>query len=255
MTIKNTGAIGLFTNAPVTTWLHSIPTAMASSFQFKWDNNMSGDAVARFTNSQTANGSRVFLGVTNYNAGAFAANGVMGLAISGSGTGASGVEAFSNSPDGTGLLAGYVGGAGWAGFFNGDVGCTGFYFGSDRKLKRDINPINEALNIIDQIVPVSYYYDTETYPNVGFDENRMTYGFIAQDLEKVLPELVKEKTLHTNGTNVRTENMTAERKTEQIKAVNYSLLIPILTQALKDQQSVIDQLQNRVSELEKKSEE
>jgi hypothetical protein len=174
----------------------------------------------------------------------------MGLALNAAGSGASGVEAFSNSANGTGLLAGYVGGPGWAGFFNGDVGCTGFYFGSDRKLKRDINPIQQALKIIGQIEPVSYYYNTEKYPNVGFDNNRLTYGFIAQDLEKILPELVKEKNLHVNGTTPRTIDMSAERETDVVKVVNYTLLIPVLTQAIKEQQKLIDELTQRIILLE-----
>ena len=174
----------------------------------------------------------------------------MGLALNGSGNGASGVEAFSNSPNGTGLLAGYVGGPGWAGFFNGDVGCTGLYFGSDRKLKRNIQPINEALNIINQIEPVSYYYDTEKYPNVGFDNNRLTYGFIAQEIEKFLPEIVKEKNLHVNGTNPRSVDISAERETDIVKVVNYTLLIPVLTQAIKEQQKIIDELTQRIIILE-----
>ncbi|NCF41876.1 MAG: hypothetical protein GWP32_03120 [Bacteroidetes bacterium] len=62
------------------------------------------------------------------------------------------------------------------------------------------------------------------------DENgKQKIGLLAQDIEKVFPELVSE----SNG----------------IKSVNYQGLVPVLINALKDQQSEIDELKSMVQEL------
>ena len=60
---------------------------------------------------------------------------------------------------------------------------------------------------------------------------RTQYGFVAQDLEKVLPLLVE------NGTHP------GENKTNpqiKYKAVNYIGLTPVLTKAMQKQQQLID---------------
>jgi hypothetical protein len=40
--------------------------------------------------------------------------------------------------------------------------------------------------------PVEYNYDTDNYPYAGFRSEK-SFGFIAQELETIIPELVKEK--------------------------------------------------------------
>jgi uncharacterized protein (DUF342 family) len=67
--------------------------------------------------------------------------------------------------------------------------------------------------------------------------DRTEFGVIAQDVEKVFPELVGEN--------------------EGYKTTNYIGLIPVLIEALKDQQKIIEQqnknleeLQNRIVKLE-----
>lgn len=62
-------------------------------------------------------------------------------------------------------------------------------------------------------------------------EDNHSIGVIAQDVEKVLPALVNEK---RNG----------------VKAVNYSGLIPVLQEAIKEQQSQIELLEQRIAVLE-----
>jgi hypothetical protein len=141
---------------------------------------------------------------------------------------------------------------GWAGYFNADVYGAAFYDASDEKLKKDIKPIDNALAVLGKIEPVSYYYDTEKYPGIGFDQDRLSYGFIAQELESVLPSLVKDKNLVLNNTGLKTTDSFEMREVETFKVVNYTLMIPILTQAIKEQQEVIETLEQRLAELERK---
>ena len=55
----------------------------------------------------------------------------------------------------------------------------------------------------------------------------MQHGFIAQEVEKILPNLI---------TNRR-----------EYKHMNYSGIIPVLVEALKDQQKQIDELKKQVN--------
>jgi hypothetical protein len=59
---------------------------------------------------------------------------------------------------------------------------------SDRRIKRDIEEINDetALNMILQVQPTTYYYRDETR-NKG---NGKVYGFIAQQIKEVIPDAV-----------------------------------------------------------------
>ena len=193
------------------------------------------------------------MGVTNVSGSGNATPGVMGLSINATTTGSSGigVEGSANNESGMAVYGSLFHDgsySGWAGYFDADVYSGGTYFGSDRKLKRDIAPINSALGIINQLDPVSYYYDTETYPEMGLDEDRLTYGFIAQDLEQVLPELVKEKSLILNSNTIKTtDQQSAPIIKENFKVVNYTLMIPVLTQAIKEQQQIINDLSDQLN--------
>lgn len=221
-----------------------------------WNNTSANGGLKQVNHTSTSNGSRVLMGVTNYSGSANAAAAVIGLSLNGTttGTGGIGVQGSANNESGVavyGTLAFSGGYTGWAGFFNADVGCAGVYVGSDSRLKKDINPIRNALNIINQIEPVKYYYDTEKYPGIGFDEDRLSYGFIAQDLEKIVPEMVKDKNLYLNSNKVKSSNNLADNESEQFKVVNYTLMIPILTKGIQEQQTIIDAQNAKIEALEK----
>ena len=60
---------------------------------------------------------------------------------------------------------------------------------SDRRLKRDITPFGSALNQLTALQPVHFYWRAAEFPDRHFGEAQ-TYGLIAQDVERVFPELV-----------------------------------------------------------------
>lgn len=220
-----------------------------------WNNTSANGGLKQVYNNPTTNGSRVLMGVTNYNASALSATAVMGLSLNTTttGSGGIGVTGAANNESGTaveGSLSFSGPYTGWAGYFNADVYCGGTYFGSDRRLKRDIKPYTGALQIIDKINPVTYYYDTEKYPGIGFDEGRLQYGFIAQEIEQIVPEMVKNKILVLNSNQEKKLDSEAERKTDVFKVVDYSTMIPILTQAVKEQQEIIEAQNEKLKELE-----
>lgn len=154
----------------------------------------------------------------------------------------------------------YVDGS-YAGYFNGNVKVTGTINGtlisnSDVRLKENINDIggNEDESVLDKLdllTPISYnYINTETT-----DKNAITteeldsleqklmekemsgeekpnqvllkkhYGLIAQELQQVYPDLVYE---NDNG----------------YLSINYTELIPIMLQSIKDLKAQVDEMRN-----------
>jgi len=256
MSILGNGRIGINTLNPVSQM--QFIASNATGWMTQWDNTTNTGGLARFQHSSTSNGSRVLMGTTNYSGSFYESSGVMGLSLNttNSGIGGIGVIGAANNQSShaiEGQLAFNGAYTGYAGYFNADVfSAGGFWIGSDERLKINIEPLNNALNLIAQIEPVSYYYNTEKYPGIGLDENRLSYGFIAQDLEHIIPEMVKNKNLVLSANTQKKSNFLVERKTEEFKVVNYTLLVPFLTQAIKEQQKIIKTQNDRISTLENK---
>lgn len=253
MRILNSGWIGISVTTP-TTLVHFSPSSPPNQFLTAWDNASTSGALARFYHTNTGNGSRVLFGITNYDGSTYQSPGVIGLSLNNttSGSGGVGVEADANNESGYALYASlYYSGpyTGWAGYFTADVYCGGRYFGSDARLKTNVKPISSALDVVKKLNPVSFNYDTKKYPRAGFEEN-LRFGFIAQEIETVLPNIVKEKNIILNANIPKTPDMLSEPKEEQLfKVVDYISLIPILTQAIKEQQKQIEELQAEIKKL------
>ena len=97
---------------------------------------------------------------------------------------------------------------------------------SDIRLKNDINIIETPLNTVKQLRGVTYKWNDESR-----NDGHKQHGFIAQEVEEILPDLVFE----VNG----------------FKSISYSKVTPILVEAVKEQQNQIDELKNQIDELKK----
>ena len=120
---------------------------------------------------------------------------------------------------------------------------------SDRRLKRDVKDMNEALEIVKNLRPTTYFFDTEQHPHYGLSET-LQYGFIAQEIEAVLPDLVMETKI---GDYVKTKDKDKAGiyvTYTNFKGYDFPQLIPILTKAIQEQQIIIDQTQAKNAELE-----
>ena len=149
---------------------------------------------------------------------------------------------------------------GYAGYFVGDVTITGtLVHGSDKELKKDIRDLEGALTLIRQMQPKKYKYQRST--SFSLKDDRDHFGFLAQDLARVLPELVY--TVQHPGQPRPPREQTFEEEPEPdtgsflgatttFQAVDYNALIAVLIQGMKEQQQVIENLTRRVEELEKK---
>ena len=120
---------------------------------------------------------------------------------------------------------------------------TGLNFtsSSDARLKKDVKniPSHLALNVVKQLQGVRFNWlekhETSDWPERHQDKKIngvMDMGFIAQDVEKVLPEVVE-----TNEDN------------KGFKTIAYGKMVAVLTEAIKEQQKQIDKLQKQINEL------
>lgn len=151
----------------------------------------------------------------------------------------------------------------YAGYFDGDVYTTGTYLPSARKLKSGEQALKGALGIIAQLQPKTYLYDTKTYKPMNLPEGKR-YGLIAEELEQVLPQLVKDSKTELYdwegyfkekealaAAGEPTENVQARSLGKvDFKAVNYTELIPILLAGIQEQQATIEDLMKRLEQLE-----
>jgi hypothetical protein len=96
----------------------------------------------------------------------------------------------------------------------------GFTVISDRKIKTNTSKLKHGIENLKKIK--TYQYELKTIPS------KKRFGFMADEIEKVFPELV-----------------TTFNDKEKLKSIDYVGLIPVLVNALIQQQKEIDQLKKR----------
>jgi hypothetical protein len=138
---------------------------------------------------------------------------------------------------GTWGLYSYATTAGYAAYFSGNVYCSGTYLPSDEKLKENIRPLKDALDKVMKLDVSTYNYKTTEFPEMNLPTN-IQNGFIAQNIESVFPELVKF-------------NPAKKEQPAEFKAVNYTGLIPVLTEAIQEQQKQLEAKDARIDSLQK----
>ncbi len=69
------------------------------------------------------------------------------------------------------------------------VGSGPYIDSSDRRFKREVEPVKGALDKVEALQAVTYLLKTKDFPERNFDSNRHL-GWIADDVESVVPELV-----------------------------------------------------------------
>ncbi|NOT37709.1 MAG: tail fiber domain-containing protein [Saprospiraceae bacterium] len=107
-----------------------------------------------------------------------------------------------------------------------DVWCSRNAFnGSDIRMKKEIQPLQMGLNVINKLNAYSYKWKEES-----MDDGFRHFGIMAQDLKEIVPELVREAN--------------DDHKT---MSVNYTGLIPILLNAVKEQQQQINEMKSVTS--------
>lgn len=205
-------------------------------------NNTVYGIYGRAYDNQTGTGTRTVYGVRGYSSVSSTNGTTNSRAIYGS-TGGNGDNEFG-------------------GYFVGDVYTTGAYTPSDRTLKNNIQDYKGAIGKLDQLEVKRYDFKTSQYPLLNLPEGNQI-GLISQNVAQVFPELVKRAD-ETTQLMPREEALdlrlpfktTADKemvevgKDVPILAVNYTGLVPVLIQATKEQQELIQKQQEKIEDLE-----
>ena len=115
-------------------------------------------------------------------------------------------------------------------YVQGTAYATGSWSSSDARFKKNVMPIDHALERIMDVEGASFEFRREEFQGYRFDQGTQ-FGLIAQDLEKVFPEIVKTEA-------------------DGYKSVNYNGMIPVLLEAIKEQQREIDELRAAMAEMQ-----
>jgi hypothetical protein len=221
----------------------------------------SGTYVGRFINTKVASDFNGIYGcckhTAGYGCGVMADGGkwgVLGYAVlAGSGI-RIGVQGVGNSGENNYGVAGYATGgttaygiygvaslgsiSNWAGYFVGSILANSFTQ-SDRKLKNNIKPMTNAIYIINQLKPSVYNYKTEEYKQMNLPEG-LHYGLIADEVELILPNVVKKAIQPAEYENHDRNNGKKLSDEVEYNALNYTEMIPILIAAVQEQQKIIE---------------
>jgi hypothetical protein len=119
---------------------------------------------------------------------------------------------------------------------NGQCHATCFPTSSDIRFKKNIVPLENALEKVLSLRGVSYEWNEFIHSvRDGYDLNVPIIGMIAQEVEKIIPQVVGTWKLNDEITDA--------------KALEYQRLVPYLIEAIKEQQKQIDQLKSDVKTL------
>jgi len=108
----------------------------------------------------------------------------------------------------------------WSLYAYGVIGAQAFFSTSDERFKTNIEPLSNSLDKILKLNGKSYNWNVEQYPGRGFNKADQI-GFLAQELGTVVPQsILKDQ--------------------DGYLSVNYNMLIPVLTEAIKELNAKVD---------------
>lgn len=123
------------------------------------------------------------------------------------------------------------------GLFTGNLTAQGevtAYSSSDRRLKSDIKPIDNATSIVMKLKPVQFKWNQKALElNNSKNSSVSNFGFIAQDIEEVMPDIIRE----VNG----------------YKGLDDKQIISVLTKAIQELLERIESIENKLSQTNIKS--
>jgi hypothetical protein len=267
MRIDTTGNVGIGTTSP-SQKLEVSGTILASAFSGPLTGNVTGNVTG---SSGSCTGNAASAGALNtsndYTVASLTSN---GFVYSGSSAGSTGAFYFNSSSHGIRRASGtndvycyttsgtlYLGAGGSATTHvrvtsggdvgigvspsykldvNGNVHATAFPTSSDIRFKKNITPLENSLEKIKKLQGVKYEWN-EFVNSVrdGYKLNVPIIGLIAQDVEKIVPEVVDLWKLSDDCQDAR--------------SIDYPRLTPLLIEAIKEQQIIIENQNQKIENL------
>lgn len=131
-------------------------------------------------------------------------------------------------------------------FFNTETGTfnsiqvANVYNYSDARAKENVQELQAGLGTIAKLHPVNYEWKQEAFavdsmrnvvPGGQGEEGKEQFGFLAQDVERVLPNVV-------------------ESSEQGVKMINYIALVPVLVKAVQELQEIVDNQADLIEQLQ-----
>jgi hypothetical protein len=113
---------------------------------------------------------------------------------------------------------------------------------SDDRLKNRIGNINNSLEIINKLTAFKYT-PNEKAIELGITNEDVNIGLSAQDVQKVLPEIVGISPLDT----IEKDGKLISKTGENYLSIKYDRLVPILIENIKELQSIINQQSKQIT--------
>jgi hypothetical protein len=129
-------------------------------------------------------------------------------------------------------------GSGTTGEIRATNAITAYY--SDERLKENIKPIENALDKVMSLRGVTYNANSIA-ESFGYKDKTEQVGVIAQDVEAVLPHVVKPAPFDILQLQ---EGIEISRSGQNYKTVQYEKLVPLLIEAIKELNKQVEQLKN-----------
>ena len=129
-----------------------------------------------------------------------------------------------------------------SGSYTGSFSATGNItaYSSDERLKDNIAVISDPIRKLKSIGGYSYSWNEEAAMAVGFTpESKDEHGVIAQEIQKVIPDAVTSAPFDTDEEG-------NSKSGEDYLTVRYERIVPLLIEAIKDQQIQIDKLKKEL---------
>lgn len=104
---------------------------------------------------------------------------------------------------------------------------------SDRRLKKNIENIQPAMEGLMKLRPTMYHYKTQS------DEEAKVAGFIAQEVKDIFPTVVKVQEDDTNG----------HSEISDLHLMSYTELLPFMVKGMQEQQNTIETLEKELTEI------
>ena len=117
---------------------------------------------------------------------------------------------------------------------SGDIIANSIAGSSDLRFKTNVRSITSPLEKVKSLRGVYFNWDQKSFPDKNFSD-KTELGFIAQEVEKVLPEVVSK-----------------DKTPEEYRSVKYDKVVALLVEAIKEQQKQIDSLKSQVKKLKRK---
>jgi len=122
---------------------------------------------------------------------------------------------------------------------------TSWHTGSDIKMKRDVETVTDALDKVKNLRGISFLWDENYSPNKPNDKRE--YGFIAQEVQEVIPDLVH---LHQKGHNetwINDEGKEMEPSEELLGVDDRNGFEAVIVEAIKELSAKVEELEAKIN--------